>query len=1107
MKTWLKQWWSPKQSSQPERISNNEHAPAIIKTAPEIENLPSRKTCLNNYFNYLKTAHGRLNLKGLLHGHIPQIAVNNVYIALKSVAGEGQQEERHFNLLEADRYAARSQYSQENTATQVLETNYYQQQDQIQHTLDVSALFIEHSHLVFVGEPGSGKTTLLKYLLLELLNHPEKYAKNFSLLPQQPPIPLFITLRDLRIDDLPTPEDFSNSCVPEVLSDQIPHDFFRSYLIDGACVLFFDGLDEITLPQQRRQVSSWISDIAKHFQNNRYLVTSRIIGYREAPLHESFYKFRLCEFDKEDVRQFVTRWQTLVETSGENETKAIQSQRIEKSVEKLLNIMRDSPGIQQLAPNPLLLTIILLVYNSRVSLPQERARLYDECINVLLDYLQKSRLEDSKYGAFKPTQRLRLDQQRELLKAIALWLHQKGLREAEDDIICEQILKPKFPEVGLDPTETKLFIDEIEQHSGLIVHRGSGIGFSHLTFQEYLTALALADGDDKQKTVNYLVERRLHSWWQEVIQLYAGCVDASFLIHQLMKKTDTPLQEKDLKQPKLPLGNSSFQRIIREGYFYIDKSLLIQEVCEQDNQVLLIPRPRRFGKTLNMNMLNDFFALSKENTQDLFQHLKINQFPQYMQHQGQYPVIFLTFKDMEHKHWEDCLATLKHVISKEYQRYADVKSSLNQWEWADYENIIRRKGEISDCEASLKNLTEYLYRHYNKRAIILIDEYDMPIQAAYQYGYYDEAITFFRNFLSAGLKDNEKYLEKGLLTGILRIAKESIFSGLNNLGVFSILDAPFADKFGLTEAEVKSALVEFDLASSQRLVDQWFNGYNFAHHRIYNPWSIINFLSSKELKSYWVNTSRNELIQDLIINGDVSIQTDMATLLNHESISVTLNESIVYSEINAERNAIWSFLTLTGYLSVERNMGKKSANLYQLKIPNDEIRDFFSNIFIHWLNKNQPDLESPLKLMRKALLQTRIDAFGEHLQEIVKSVLSYHDPSGTEAERVYHVFVLGLLMDMENDYIIDSNRESGLGRYDILMKPRSSSGKGIIMEFKQITSATENAAQEALAKACKQIQDKDYVQKLRSQGVGDVVGISVVFQGKKIWVERCIGDD
>jgi hypothetical protein len=540
MMKFIKRWFSKREDKADSNL-DTQKAPVEGKTLSAVQ--PDSKTTgefLPRYLEYLKGSHTYLKFKGLSHGHIPNIALNSVYIALKAVAGEGYQEESHLDLYKSDQVTEQVQRAQESVRTQFLETNFYQAEEQIQHKLAAESLLSDYPRLVIVGEPGSGKTTLLEYLILELIEKPGYYREKLDF--EQQPVPLFLHLRSLQPNNLPTLNEFSEVCLPEFLHSEYPDNFFRQYIDADCCVLFFDGLDEVTLLEERRKVSKWIDDLCATFPQNHYVVTSRTVGYREAPLHNGFHKFGLCDFDSEDIRQFVFKWQDAVDAIRPGESGADRRVRIRKDVERLLDIMKEKPGIRNLASNPLLLTIVLLVYNSRTRLPEERGRLYDECIDVLLEHIQKARLDEAKNGAFKPMQGLKLEQQRDLLKSMAFWLHEQGLREGEEHEIRNKVLANLFPAIGLDPSESGPFLKEVEERSGLVIHRGSGVGFSHLTFQEYLTALELKDREDTQETIEYLTERRLSSWWHEVIQLYAGSIpDAGRLILRLLQEPDTSL--------------------------------------------------------------------------------------------------------------------------------------------------------------------------------------------------------------------------------------------------------------------------------------------------------------------------------------------------------------------------------------------------------------------------------------------------------------------------------------------------------------------------------------------------------------------------------------
>lgn len=547
---------------------------------------------------------------------------------------------------------------------------------------------------------------------------------------------------------------------------------------------------------------------------------------------------------------------------------------------------------------------------------------------------------------------------------------------------------------------------------------------------------------------------------------------------------------------KLPVGLSEFERIISRDYFYVDKTLLLKEIWESSANVLLIPRPRRFGKTLNLNMMQCFFEKTLKSREPLFQKLDIAKWDKYKELLGKFPVISLTFKDARGENWQKCLEKIKRTISSEYERHSDILEILSEWELEKYENIIKLKADVADYEDSIKNLSEYLFRYYRQKVILLVDEYDMPLQALFKYPEeFGSAVDFFRNLLSGALKGN-KYLAKGILTGILRTAKESVFSGLNNVAVFSILDNRFADKFGFTGKEVNSALSESGLSGSMNDVESYYNGYSIGNKKIYNPWSVINYLNRKELKPYWIKTSDNVLIHELIVQNKDTVRENVISLLNDKSIQVKLDDNIVFSEIYKKEENVWNFLVFTGYLTFKKAGKEDDSSLYNLTIPNKEVKSFFRETIQEWLEETK--IGAQTRTLQEALVKGDMPVFEKELQDIAEKIFSMFD-TGAQPEIFYHAFMLGLLVNMQNQYEIDSNRESGQGRYDIMLTPRHD-GPGIVLEFKRAKKEEEMGKE--MLKALEQIKTKKYRAKLEHRGVKKILEVGVVFCGKTVRVKK-----
>jgi len=551
---------------------------------------------------------------------------------------------------------------------------------------------------------------------------------------------------------------------------------------------------------------------------------------------------------------------------------------------------------------------------------------------------------------------------------------------------------------------------------------------------------------------------------------------------------------------KLPIGVSDFRKLREKDYYYVDKSLFIKEVINRSSEVLLLPRPRRFGKTLNISMLRYFFEKREQSLADLFKGLAIEQEVE-MQHQGQYPVIFLTFKSCKASSIEQCFYQIRQILKTLYLEYKPVLyQTLDVEERQDYDLMTQEKGEISHLGNALSFLMRLFHRQTGKRVMVLLDEYDAPIHAGQEHGYYEEIVLFMKLLLGNALKDNSD-LEKGVVTGVLRIAKESIFSDLNNLDVLSLLRSEFDNSFGFTEADIEKLTLDFSLDNSLETLKKWYNGYLFGNRVIYNPWSIISFLMSEDRlpRPYWINTASDSLLRDIITRTDPDFQEQIETLLAGGTITTTLNENIVLRDLEYSEENIWSLLLFSGYLKPVSMTFKEEEPIYEISIPNIEVRSFYRNTIKLWLQKTIGNQR--LQKLLQALVKTDFNTFELLLKEMVLAVLSFHDTANNSPEKVYHAFVLGLLTHLMDRYVIRSNRESGYGRYDVLMIPLNKNEPGFVFEFKKVNKSKESK-EEAMQSALNQIQDKQYAVELREQGVKEIWGIGVVVKGKKVWVEN-----
>ncbi|VYU06031.1 AAA family ATPase [Clostridium butyricum] len=550
----------------------------------------------------------------------------------------------------------------------------------------------------------------------------------------------------------------------------------------------------------------------------------------------------------------------------------------------------------------------------------------------------------------------------------------------------------------------------------------------------------------------------------------------------------------------IQVGTSNFKEMIEENHYFVDKSLLIKEFVQNGAKVILTPRPRRFGKTLNMSMLKYFFDIeNKEENKDLFKGLKIENEKEIMKMQGEYPVIFLSFKNEKYTTFEEFKYGIKSLMMDIYRDnvYLLESDNLIDQDKDKFEAILTGKADMVEYYKALSTLMHYMNIHYNKKVMLFIDEYDVPVQESYLKNYYEEAINVIRIILTAALKDNV-YLEKSLVTGILRVAKESILSGLNNLEVNTILGLNFNNKFGFEEEEVKDLLQYYDLEAKMDEVKTWYNGYMFGGKVIYNPWSVLNYIKNYEqgFMPYWINSSGNELIKRLLSRGTKETKECLEELIKGNTITKIVDDHIVMKEVDEDEENIWNFLTMSGYLkSVKQELirGKIKCNL---KIPNEEVKIFYENLIVKWFKESLTSQN--YNIMLKALITKDVEVFGGFFERFVLNNVSYFDVSGTEPEKVYHAFVLGMIVSLNNEYEVKSNKESGYGRYDVMLIPRDSSKLGIIIEFKKIDDFMKKSIETGIQEALKQIEENKYEAELIDRGVDDILKLAIVFKGKKV---------
>jgi hypothetical protein len=557
---------------------------------------------------------------------------------------------------------------------------------------------------------------------------------------------------------------------------------------------------------------------------------------------------------------------------------------------------------------------------------------------------------------------------------------------------------------------------------------------------------------------------------------------------------------------RFPLGLSDFRMLREGGYQYVDKSALIDAVIADSAQVLLVPRPRRFGKTLNLSMLRYFLEKSAEDRTHLFAGLAVASSEVARPHFQRHPVVFLTFKDVKPTSWETCLERIAGVLAALYGEHRDLLDSgkLAPEEAALFTAILERRASLAVCTEALGRLSRLLARHHGENVVILIDEYDSPIHAGFTHGYYEEVVAFFRDFLSSGLKDNP-HLFRGVLTGILRVAKESLFSGLNNLLVYSILRSEMAPYFGFTEPEVRGLVEAIGRADLMDEIRTYYNGYLFGHEAIYNPWSVLSFLASadKELLPYWIDTSSNDLVRELLLTGPSGVRRELQSLLAGGSIEKPVEENIVLRDISRSSDAVWSFLLFTGYLKPVAQWITEGERWAKLAIPNVEVAIALRRMVQDWL-ASQVGGSVELRELLAALLRGDARVVEQRLSRMVKVNASYFDTAGPEPERFYHGLVVGLLAGLGPRYEVRSNRESGFGRCDVMVLPKTAGQPGVVLELKRVEAEAGETVEKALGGALGQIEERDYAAELRERGAAPIWATAAVFDGKRAYV-RSVG--
>jgi Predicted AAA-ATPase/PD-(D/E)XK nuclease superfamily len=558
---------------------------------------------------------------------------------------------------------------------------------------------------------------------------------------------------------------------------------------------------------------------------------------------------------------------------------------------------------------------------------------------------------------------------------------------------------------------------------------------------------------------------------------------------------------------RFAVGISDFRKLREGGYHYVDKTALVDAVVGEDAEVVLLPRPRRFGKTLNLSMLRCFLEKGDEDRRPLFAGLAVASSESARPHFQRYPVIFMTFKDVKPRSWEDCLAGMAEVLATTFGEHTYLLTEGTVVDAADakvFTDIRERRAGRAQLVGALPLLSRLLARHHGEKVVILIDEYDSPIHAGYTHRYYDDVVAFFRDFLSGGLKDNP-HLWKGVLTGILRVAKESLFSGLNNIAVYGILRSEYAPYFGFTEPEVRGLC---DAVGRLELMDDiraFYNGYLFGGVAMYNPWSVLCFLAShdKELLPYWIETSSNDLVRELLLTGPAGVRAELEALLAGGTVDKRIEENIVLRDVSTHPGAVWSFLLFTGYLKPVELRLVEAEREARLGVPNAEVAFALRKMTRDWIETQLGGSDALLALL-SALLRGDAPVVERHLAHMLKVNLSYFDTAAPEPERFYHGLVVGLLAGLGSGYDVRSNRESGFGRCDVMVLPKTRGQPGVVLELKRVDTEAGETTEKAFTAAFRQLRERDYAAELRERGAAPIHPMAAVFEGKRVLVRAAV---